>query len=249
MAQNVPNAGYFVRHLTIEDIQMNCETRAALECLAVRVACRQGFLGLRLIEMESSCDLMARAHENKDPRASAQADYQFHQALIALASSPRLEAATVSWANTAGGSWEPVGNWSPNVTPTSTDAVYFTNSAADTDAGGGESWLTVSNLVMGAASATQTLFVDFIKTVKTFTIGDATLGGGSMFVNGKHVPYAAPDGKTADEFNGYMVPGNWNISDALRDGANQITVLAERGFMNEVGTGGIMGLVAVCRER
>lgn len=93
LVENVPNAGYFVRHLTLEDIQMNYEIRAALECLAVRVACRQGFSDLRLIEMEHACDQMARAQANKDPRSSAQADYQFHQALIALANSPRLEAA------------------------------------------------------------------------------------------------------------------------------------------------------------
>lgn len=87
------------------------------------------------------------------------------------------------------------------------------------------------------------------KGKKTYLWIGATDGTAKVFVNGKHVPYVAPDGKTADEFNGYMVPGNWNITEVLKDGANQITVLTERGFMNEVGTGGIMGPVAIYRER
>jgi len=93
LVESVPNAGFFVRHLTLEDIEMNNEIRAALEGLAVRVACRRGFSDMQLIEMEHACDLMAQAHENKDPRGSAQADFRFHQALIALANNPRLDAA------------------------------------------------------------------------------------------------------------------------------------------------------------
>jgi GntR family transcriptional regulator of vanillate catabolism len=93
LVESVPNAGFFVRHLTLEDVEMNYEIRAALECLAARVACRHGFSDMKLIEMEHACELMALAHSKRDPRASAQADYRFHQALIALANSPRLEAA------------------------------------------------------------------------------------------------------------------------------------------------------------
>ena len=92
LVESVPNGGFFVRHLTLEDVEMNYEIRAALECLAVRVACRQGFSDMKLIELEHACEMMAQAHENKDPRASAQADFHFHQALMALANSPRLEA-------------------------------------------------------------------------------------------------------------------------------------------------------------
>jgi GntR family transcriptional regulator of vanillate catabolism len=93
LIESVPNAGFFVRHLTLEDVEMNYEIRAALEGLAVRVACRRGFSDMKLLEMEHACDLMAEAHKNNDPRASAQADFHFHQALIALANSQRLEAA------------------------------------------------------------------------------------------------------------------------------------------------------------
>jgi GntR family transcriptional regulator of vanillate catabolism len=93
LVESVPNAGFFVRHLTLDDVEINYEIRAALEGLAVRVACRRGFSDLMLIELERACDMMAQAHANKNPRASAQADFHFHQALIALAGSPRLEAA------------------------------------------------------------------------------------------------------------------------------------------------------------
>jgi hypothetical protein len=87
------------------------------------------------------------------------------------------------------------------------------------------------------------------KGKKTYLWIGATDGSAKVFVNGKHVPYVAPDGKTAEEFNGYMVPASWNVTDALKDGANQITVLTERKEMMEVGTGGIMGPVAIYRER
>jgi GntR family transcriptional regulator of vanillate catabolism len=92
LVESVPNAGFFVRHLTLEDVEMNYEIRAALEGLAVRVACRRGFSDMMLIDLERACDLMAEAHTKNDPRASAQADFHFHQSLIALANSPRLEA-------------------------------------------------------------------------------------------------------------------------------------------------------------
>ncbi len=84
---------------------------------------------------------------------------------------------------------------------------------------------------------------------KTYLWIGATDGSAKVFVNGKHVPYVAPDGKSTDEFSGYMLPASWNITDALKDGANQITVLTERKDVNEIGTGGIMGPVAIYRER
>jgi len=40
-----------------------------------------------------------------------------------------------------------------------------------------------------------------------------------------------------------------HLDDVIKDGMNQITILTERKDMNEVGTGGIMGPVAVYRER
>lgn len=84
---------------------------------------------------------------------------------------------------------------------------------------------------------------------KTYVWIGATDGSAKVFVNGKAIPYVAPDGKSADEFSGYMSPASWNITDAVKDGANQITVLCERKDVNEIGTGGIMAPVIVYQER
>lgn len=46
-----------------------------------------------------------------------------------------------------------------------------------------------------------------------------------------------------------MQPASWNISEAVKAGANQITILTERRDVNEIGTGGLMSPVAVYRER
>jgi hypothetical protein len=84
---------------------------------------------------------------------------------------------------------------------------------------------------------------------KTYLWVGGTDGSAKVFVNGTHVPYVAPDGKSAEEFSGYLQPASWNVSSALREGANQITILTERRDLNEVGTGGLMGPVAIYRER
>jgi hypothetical protein len=46
-----------------------------------------------------------------------------------------------------------------------------------------------------------------------------------------------------------MQPASWNITEAVKTGENQITILCERRDINEIGTGGIMGPVAIYRER
>jgi hypothetical protein len=87
------------------------------------------------------------------------------------------------------------------------------------------------------------------KGKKTWLWTGANDGTVKLYVNGKHIPYVTPEGKKSDEFNGYMLPANWNITDTIKDGANQLTILTERKDMNEVGTGGLMGPVAIYRER
>jgi hypothetical protein len=84
---------------------------------------------------------------------------------------------------------------------------------------------------------------------RTYLWIGATDGSAKVFVNGKHVPYVAPDGQTAAEFNGYMLPASWDISAAVQAGANQVSILCERRDVNEIGTGGIMGPVVIYRER
>ncbi len=96
LLDSLPKAGFFVRHLTLDEIEMSYRIRTALECLAVRVACERGFSATRLIELERQCNLHEEGIRARDPRAVCQADFQFHQAIIALPGSARLEAAVRS---------------------------------------------------------------------------------------------------------------------------------------------------------
>ncbi|MDX9861942.1 MAG: DUF4838 domain-containing protein [Rhodospirillales bacterium] len=78
----------------------------------------------------------------------------------------------------------------------------------------------------------------------------ATDGSVKLFVNGRHIPYVDPvKGNTQDTFNGYCKSASFNVTDALLDGGNQFTILAERNALNELGTGGLMGPVIVYRDR
>ena len=84
---------------------------------------------------------------------------------------------------------------------------------------------------------------------RTYLWLGAVDGSAKVYVNGKLIPYTAPDGKKTDVRDGFMTPASWNISGAVKTGANQITILSERTGFNEVGTGGIMAPAAVYRER
>jgi len=59
------------------------------------------------------------------------------------------------------------------------------------------------------------------------------------------------DGESAGNYHQWklVTPVLKKQLDALKDGANQVTVLTERKDINEIGTGGIMGPVAIYRER
>ncbi len=83
-----------------------------------------------------------------------------------------------------------------------------------------------------------------------------TDGRAKLFVNGQHIPYVVPDetrhheaGEVLDRFDGYTDPVRFDITDAVNAGENQITILAERHHLNELGTGGLMGPVLIYRER
>src|SRR5690606_24073713 len=70
----------------------------------------------------------------------------------------------------------------------------------------------------------------------------ATDGSAKVFVNGKQVPYDGADGKQADEFVGYCQPASFDITAAVNPGGeNTIAIYSERRFMNELGTGGLLG--------
>ncbi len=73
-----------------------------------------------------------------------------------------------------------------------------------------------------------------------------------LFVNGRHIPYVNSKGETVEHFIGYSVPGSFEVTSAIRPGAqNQITIKGSRpaGWINELGTGGLMGPVLFYREK
>ena len=56
-------------------------------------------------------------------------------------------------------------------------------------------------------------------------------------------------GTALDAFDGYCKPASFDITGVLQDGENQITILAERHVLNELGSGGLMGPVVLYREK
>lgn len=77
----------------------------------------------------------------------------------------------------------------------------------------------------------------------------ATDGSAKVFINGKHVPFTDAKGKRAEAFNGYCEPASFDITAALRPGANRIAILCTRTFFNELGTGGLIAPAALYREK
>lgn len=108
---------------------------------------------------------------------------------------PAVFAADNVWNNTGGGSWETPANWSLGVAPTNTDSMFLTNSGTYTvnidnttaDTGDATTWLSVSNLTVGASSGTPTLLIDFTNAARTLWVSRATVIGahqnGSMVMN------------------------------------------------------------------
>ena len=56
-------------------------------------------------------------------------------------------------------------------------------------------------------------------------------------------------GTVLDAFDGYCQSARFDVTDALKAGDNQITILAERHRLNELGTGGLIGPVMLYREK
>ena len=78
----------------------------------------------------------------------------------------------------------------------------------------------------------------------------STDGSAKLFMNGQHVKYVAPgDGEARDAFSGYCRPALFDVTGTLKAGDNQITILCERSWLNELGSGGLMGPVVVFREK
>ena len=77
----------------------------------------------------------------------------------------------------------------------------------------------------------------------------STDGKAKLFVNGTHVPYVDAKGEKQDFFAGYCKTAKFDVTEAVKAGENQFTVLCERYRLNELGTGGLMGPVVLYREK
>jgi len=91
---------------------------------------------------------------------------------------------------------------------------------------------------------------------KAFLWIGSTDGSAKVLVNGQHVKYTVPEktrrhekGDELDAFSGYCRSAQFDITAALKTGANQFTILCERTWLNELGTGGLMGPVVLYREK
>ena len=78
----------------------------------------------------------------------------------------------------------------------------------------------------------------------------STDGSARVFINGKHVPYRAADGKPSGEVNGYCQPFSWDITEAVRPGeSNTLAILCTRTGFNELGTGGFLAPAVIYAEK
>jgi hypothetical protein len=86
---------------------------------------------------------------------------------------------------------------------------------------------------------------------KTYLWVGATDGTAELFVNGQHVPYVNDKDEPRDSFGGYCKPGSFEVTDRIRPGErNQVTLRCTRTFINELGTGGLLGApVVLYREK
>ena len=78
----------------------------------------------------------------------------------------------------------------------------------------------------------------------------STDGRSRVFVNGKPIPYVDAKGAAAEEASGYCQPISFDITAAIRpEAANSIAIRCTRTFLNELGTGGLLGPVVVYAEK
>lgn len=78
----------------------------------------------------------------------------------------------------------------------------------------------------------------------------ATDGACKVFVNGQSVSCVDAKGQPIADPDGFCSPFSYDITNAVKGNAdNQISLLATRTFLNELGTGGLMGPVLVYREK
>lgn len=85
---------------------------------------------------------------------------------------------------------------------------------------------------------------------KTYLWVSSEDGDIKLYVNGQHVPYVNEKGETKPFFNGYCNPISFDISKVIKPNQpNQITIIGTRTFINELGTGGLLGPAIVYQEK
>ena len=78
----------------------------------------------------------------------------------------------------------------------------------------------------------------------------ATDGSAKVFVNGQAIPYRNEKGEALEAATGYADPFAFDITQAVKSGAeNQITIAGTRIFVNELGTGGLLGPAYLFHEK
>lgn len=77
----------------------------------------------------------------------------------------------------------------------------------------------------------------------------ATDGTAEVFVNGLSVDHVTATGERRESFSGYAAPASFDVTDAVRAGPNLVAIRCERTYINEVGTGGLLGPAVLYRER
>jgi hypothetical protein len=115
-----------------------------------------------------------------------------------------------------------------------------------------ETWSSIGHHnTMGRMAYRTTAYLDPVPAgKKAFVWIGSTDGSAKLFVNGQHVKYVTPDkGEVKDAFSGYCEPAQFDVTGVVKPGANQLTILCERKWLNELGTGGLMGPIVVFREK
>ena len=102
----------------------------------------------------------------------------------------------------------------------------------------------------GKTSAEQEEREEFEDVLLTLVPDNIHAGRAKVLVNGQHVPYVNAKGEQSAEANGYCQPFSFDITSVVKQNANnQVAIIGTRNFLNELGTGGLLGPVVTYAEK
>jgi hypothetical protein len=180
-----------------------------------------------------------------------------------------LHAATITWANTAGGNWSVAANWNPHQVPTNTDTALITTPGTytvtfDFNANPSSFYPAVTLGAGGGAAGVQTLAVANV----TFSFTNLMVAKGGVFTaNGAHVGQVAGQSMTITNgglvnctnsgfYSAVLVANGGTFSGLGNDSFNSSVTVASGGVFNDatvilpqgatamVTSGGTMNLTA-----